>query len=120
MASRQVPQVAWGAGEQRPRWPDVRQDDRDQWKITGALRRGEERMELSEPTGIVEGGFLVARGKIARLDDGGAFPWLTRLITLKQIPFPHRERKQVMSKPLDLNWVPPPGADAPRRSVEPR
>ncbi len=64
-------------------------------------------MELTEPAVIVEGGFLVARGTIARLDDGGAFPWITRLLTLKQIPFPDRERDNVMSKLLDLNVVPP-------------
>ena len=105
-------------------WLDVRQDDRDQWKITGSLRRGEERMELSEPSLIVEGGFLVARHKIARLDDGGAFPWITRLSTLKQIPFPDRERDTVMSRLLDLNVVPPLDVDEAlkfdERRVQPR
>src|ERR1035441_8233096 len=83
------------------------QDDRDQWKITGSLRRGAERMLLTEPALIEEGGFLLAQGKIARLDDGGAFPWITRLAALKQIPFPDRERDSVMSKLLDLTVVPP-------------
>ena len=99
--------LAWEAGEPWKLWLDVRQDDRDQWKITGSLRRGEERMLLTEPSLIVEGGFLVANGKIARLDDGGAFPWITRLIALHQIPFPDRERDQVMSNLLDLNVLPP-------------
>ena len=99
--------LVWDAGDPWKLWLDVRQDDRDQWKITGSLRRGEERMELTEPAVLVEGGFLVARGTVARLDDGGAFPWITRLLTLKQIPFPDRERDNVMSKLLDLNIVPP-------------
>ena len=81
-------------------------------------------MELSEPSLIVEGGFLVARGKIARLDDGGAFPWITRLSTLKQIPFPDRERDSVMAKLLDLNVVPPLDVDEAlkfeERRVQPR
>ena len=100
--------LAWDDGDPWKLWLDVRQDDRDQWKITGSLRRGEERMELTEPSlhrgGRLSGG---ARHKIARLDDGGAFPWITRLLTLKQIPFPDRERDNVMSKLLDLNVVPP-------------
>jgi superfamily II DNA or RNA helicase len=106
ISSTELQPLAWDKGEPWKLWLDVRQDDRDQWKITGSLRRGEERMELSEPAPIVEGGFLVARGKIARLDDGGAFPWITRLTTLGQIPFPDRERDSVMSKLLDLNVVP--------------
>jgi hypothetical protein len=96
----------------------VRQDDRDQWKITGSLRRGEERMELSEPSLIVGGrlsGGASTRSRV--LDDSGAFPWITRLSTLKQIPFPDRERDSVMSKLLDLNVVPPLGR---RRGAEVR
>ncbi len=123
-SSAQLEELAWDEGEPWKLWLDVRQDDRDQWKITGALRRGEERMELSEPTVMVEGGFLVARGKIARLDDGGAFPWITRLISLKQIPFPDRERNQVMSQLLELNVVPPLDVDEAlqfeERRVQPR
>ena len=38
--------LAWDDGDPWKLWLDVRQDDRDQWKITGSLRRGEERMEL--------------------------------------------------------------------------
>ncbi|MEO8369585.1 MAG: SWIM zinc finger family protein, partial [Candidatus Solibacter sp.] len=89
--------LAWDEGEAWKLWLDVRQDDRDQWKITGSLRRAEERMELARPDLIVEGGFLSADGKLARLDDGGAFPWITRLLALKRIPFPDRERDAVMS-----------------------
>jgi superfamily II DNA or RNA helicase len=105
--SQDLQPLTWDQGDPWKLWLDVRQDDRDQWKITGSLRRGEERMELTEPSILVEGGFLVAGGRLARLDDGGAFPWITRLLTLKQIPFPDRERDNVMSKLLDLNMVPP-------------
>jgi superfamily II DNA or RNA helicase len=124
IASADLQPLAWEGGEPWKLWLDVRQDDRDQWKITGSLRRGAERMLLSEPSLIVEGGFLVAHGKIAPLDDGGAFPWITRLTALKQIPFPDRERDSVMSKLLDLNVVPPLDVDEAlkfeERRVEPR
>jgi hypothetical protein len=124
IASTDLQSLAWEDGEPWKLWLDVRQDDRDQWKITGSLRRGPERMLLTEPALIVEGGFLVAHGKIALLDDGGAFPWITRLTALKQIPFPDRERDSVMSKLLDLNVVPPLDVDEAlrfeERRVEPR
>jgi superfamily II DNA or RNA helicase len=124
IASADLQPLAWQEGEPWKLWLDVRQDDRDQWKIAGSLRRGLERMLLTEPALIVEGGFLVAHGKIAPLDDGGAFPWITRLTALKQIPFPDRERDSVMSKLLDLNVVPPLDVDEAlkfeERHVEPR
>ena len=124
IASTDLQPLAWEEGEPWKLWLDVRQDDRDQWKITGSLRRGAESMSLTEPSLIVEGGFLVANGKIAPLDDAGAFPWITRLIALKQIPFPDRERDNVMSQLLDLNVVPPLDVDAAlrfeQRSVQPR
>ncbi len=35
------------------------------------------------------------------------FPWITRLIALRRIPFPDRDRDTVMSKLLELAVVPP-------------
>ena len=81
-------------------------------------------MELSEPSLIVEGGFLVGAPRIARLDDGGAFPGSRALSTLKQIPFPDRERDTVMSRLLDSASVPPLDVDEAlkfdERRVQPR
>ena len=71
--------VIWEEGEPWKLWLEVRQDERDQWNITGSLRRGEERMELQEPLLLFEGGFVLASGGLAPLDDGGAFPWITQL-----------------------------------------
>jgi superfamily II DNA or RNA helicase len=99
--------VVWEGGMPWKLWLEVRQDERDQWNITGSLRRGEERMELQEPLMMVEGGFVLTRGKLAPLDDGGVFPWITRLTTLKRIPFPDRDRDTVMGKLLELAVVPP-------------
>ena len=51
--------LVWDDGEPWKLWLEVRQDERDQWNITGSLRRGEERMELQRAVAAVEGGFLV-------------------------------------------------------------
>jgi superfamily II DNA or RNA helicase len=120
LASTDLEPLAWDEGEPWKLWLDVRQDERDQWKITGSLRRGPQSMLLTEPLLMVEGGFVITSGKIASLDDGGAFPWITRLIALKQIPFPDRERDSVMSKLLDLNVVPPLDVDEALRFEERR
>ena len=52
--------LQWDAGEPWRFTLEVRQDDRDQWNITGTLRRGEERMDLNEPALLLADGFLVA------------------------------------------------------------
>jgi superfamily II DNA or RNA helicase len=106
--TRSEPQpLIWEDGASWKLWLQVRQDERDQWNITGSLRRGEEQMELQDPQLLLEGGFVLAKGKLAPLDDGGVFPWITRLTTLKRIPFPDRDRDTVMSKLLELSVVPP-------------
>jgi len=99
--------VTWDEGEPWKLWLEVRQDDRDQWKIVGSLRRGEERMDLSQPLLLLDYGLVVTREKVARLDHGGAFAWIAQLRTLKQIPFPDRERELVLEKLLDSKVLPP-------------
>src|SRR5579872_699817 len=107
MLGRDLKPLAWDDGEPWRLWLDVRQDDRDQWKITGSLRRGEERMKLSEPVLLLESGLLVARGAAARFDAGGGFPWVLRLRSVKAIPFPDRERDRVIGKLLECAVIPP-------------
>src|SRR5688572_9164111 len=75
--------ATWDAGEPWKLWLEVRQDDRDQWNITGSLRRGEERMDLSEPLLLLESGFVILKGRIARFDPSGAFPWVAQLRDVK-------------------------------------
>jgi hypothetical protein len=98
--------VAWDAGEPWKLWLDVRRDDNDQWNITGALRRADERLELPQITLAVEGGFVFACGRVARFDDAGQFPWLKELMGRKAIPFPNRDRDVVLAKLLDSPAVP--------------
>jgi hypothetical protein len=98
--------VAWDDGEAWRLWLDVRRDENDQWNIAGSLRRGSERMELTQITLVVEGGFVFAQGRVARFDDAGQFPWLKELIKGKSIPFPNRDRDAVLAQLLDSPAVP--------------
>lgn len=98
--------VAWDEGEPWKLWLDVRRDENDQWNITGALRRADERMKLQEIALVVEGGFVFARERVARFDEAGQFPWLKELMGGKSIPFPNRDRDAVLAKLLDSPAVP--------------
>jgi superfamily II DNA or RNA helicase len=106
-ATSDLQPLAWDDGEPWTPRLEVRQDDRDQWNITGVLVRGEERMPLSEPPLLVEGGFLLARGKVARFDDGGAFPWVAQLRDAKRISFPDWQRDEVLQRLLNSPVLPP-------------
>lgn len=99
--------VTWDDGEPWKLWLEVRQDDRDQWNISGSLRRGEERMDLKEPSLLLEYGLLLARGRMARLDHGGAFAWITQLRNVTRIPFPDRERDRALEMMLQSPVLPP-------------
>ncbi|MGJ5819315.1 SNF2-related protein [Paludibaculum fermentans] len=90
----------WDDGPPWQFWLEIRQDDHDQWGIEGSLRRGEERMELDEPSLMSSAGFLFARGRVARLEQPDSHPWMSQLREFKRIPFPDRERDTVMERLL--------------------
>jgi hypothetical protein len=97
----------WDPGEPWRLWLEVRQKEGEQWNITGSLRRGEERMELSEPLLLLESGLMITPGRIARFDAAGAFPWVAQLRSLKRISFRDNERDTVLEKLLESPVVPP-------------
>jgi superfamily II DNA or RNA helicase len=105
--------AAWDAGEPWRLWLEVRQDDRDQWNITGSLRRGDQRMDLDAPQLLLESGLLLADGKVAAFDSGGAFAWAAQLRNVRRIPFPDRERDLVMQRLMDAPALPSMDVDAP-------
>ena len=115
---QQFTPLAWDEGDPWRLLLEIRQDDRDQWAITGALARGEERMQLTEPSLVLRGGFVIARGAIARLEDDGAYAWIEQLLAIRQIPFPDRERDAVIASLLNTPFLPKLELDEPLRFEE--
>jgi superfamily II DNA or RNA helicase len=105
----------WDGGEPWTPWLEIRQDDRDQWAITGVLRRGEERMNLNEPLFLLESGLMLARGAVSRFHRGDGFGWVSKLREVERIPFPDRARDSVLSKLLEMPELPPMEIDEPLR-----
>ncbi|MBA2306227.1 MAG: DEAD/DEAH box helicase [Acidobacteria bacterium] len=59
-------------------------------QLSGSLVRGPDRMDVREPALVLASGHLIARGALARLEHGGAFPWLAELRRVRHPPtFPH-------------------------------
>jgi len=111
-ASAVLRPLAWDGGAPWTPHLEVRQDDRDQWNITGVLARGAERMPMSEPVLLVDGGFLLAHDKLARLDSCGAFAWIEQLRESGRIGFSDRERDLVLGRLLNCPALPPMEVDA--------
>ena len=57
------------------------------WAWRGSLRRGEHRMDLSEPLVLLPGFLVLGVGRAARFDDLGVMPWILRLRYEKEITF---------------------------------
>ena len=64
-------------------------------------------MELEQPLLLLESGLAIMPGRVARFDPAGAFPWVTKLRSVKRISFWDRERDQVLEALLDSPVLPP-------------
>ncbi|MCY2930393.1 MAG: SWIM zinc finger family protein, partial [Planctomycetota bacterium] len=69
--------------DEGPAWQfrlDVRRDDLgDHYVLRGSLRRDEARVDLARPAMLVAGGWVFWPETLARLDDMGAFDWVSLL-----------------------------------------
>jgi superfamily II DNA or RNA helicase len=105
--AKHLQELEWDAGEPWRFCLDVRQGEGERWTIEGSLRRGEESMELEQPLLLLESGLVITSGRVARFDPAGAFPWVTKLRSVKRISFWDRERDQVLEALLDSPVLPP-------------
>jgi superfamily II DNA or RNA helicase len=82
---RQAPPSMWMPlqYDDGPPWrfsATIRRDDgTGAYVVDGHLARGDTRMDVTEPLLVLADGMLVTRTSVARLDDRGAFTWLSAL-----------------------------------------
>ncbi len=100
--------LQWDAGARWTFHLEVRREASDsEYTVTGSLRRGEERMPLEEPVLLTAGGLIFTREKVARLDDSGAFAWITRLRGDGKISIPTQDTEQLLTELMTLPRRPP-------------
>ena len=107
-------------GEEDP--PTVRWDDGQPWRFSldvraelggkrwawrGSLRRGDHRMDLSEPLVLLPGLLILGVGRAARFDDLGVMPWIQRLRYEKEITFVEPQQDLMLGRILAETRVPP-------------
>jgi superfamily II DNA or RNA helicase len=107
-------------GEEDP--PTMRWDDGQPWRFSlevrpelggkrwawrGSLRRGDHRMDLSEPLVLLPGLLVLGVGRAARFDDLGVMPWILRLRYEKEITFVEPQQDLMLGRILAETRVPP-------------
>jgi hypothetical protein len=99
--------LAWDEGGTWELWVVARgAEDGKNFVLTGELRRGEQRMELTEPAMLVAGGMVFTRQTVAPTDDGGAFPWVVMLRTKQELLIPAADRDELLQQLLSLPELP--------------
>jgi hypothetical protein len=88
-------------------WVVARQtSDGANFALIGELRRGEQRMDLTEPLLLVAGGLVFVHGTVAPLDDGDAFPWVALLRGQGELVIPAADRDELLQQMLSLPAMP--------------
>lgn len=72
----------------------------EEYLVTGALRRGETEMMLSEPSLLVAGGLVFYQNRTARLNDHGVFEWISLLRERKSLPVPKADGESFLAELL--------------------
>jgi superfamily II DNA or RNA helicase len=117
--------LAWDEGPAWELWLETRPDEAGKhYVLRGALRRGPERMDLSAPVLLFAGGLVFTTERAARLEDFGAFAWLTLLRERPEIRVPLGEAERLLEEILRSPHLPrldlPPELSVEEVRVSPR
>ena len=77
------------------------------WDVHGVLRSGAIEVPLAEIDALLEGGFAIAGGRLARIDDGGASSWLGMLVTHRRVRITPSRRAAFLEELYSLPAAPP-------------
>ena len=102
------PTVRWDDGQPWRFALDIRSESGGKrWAWRGSLRRGDGRMDLSEPLVLLPGLLVLGVGRAARFDDLGVMPWIVRLRYEKEITFVEPQQDLMLGRILAETRVPP-------------
>jgi superfamily II DNA or RNA helicase len=99
--------LQWDEGEPWGFWLRLTRDESGQnYLVQGELRRGEERMALTQPALLVQGGLVFTASRVARLQDFGAFEWIRLLRKQRPLTVPVEQRGELLKELLELPRLP--------------
>jgi hypothetical protein len=84
--------LAWDDGEPWELYLNVAMESSgERYQVTGALRRADRQLDLTHPILLLAGGLVFLNGHIARLQDHGAFDWISLLRARESLSFSKEE-----------------------------
>jgi superfamily II DNA or RNA helicase len=99
--------LAWDEG---PPWElsveVVRDEQEDEWRLDGRLRREGESLALRDATLVLPGGLVFLRESVARFQDFGAPGWVELLRSEGPIRVPAEEGHELVDRLLDMPQLP--------------
>jgi superfamily II DNA or RNA helicase len=99
--------LGWDTGPSWEFWLCVSRDESAKnYAVAGELRRGSERMLLSEPVLLVPGGLVLGGSVAAPLQDFGAFEWIRLLRQQGIMTVPVAEKDKLLGELLRLPRLP--------------
>jgi superfamily II DNA or RNA helicase len=99
--------LAWEDGLPWEFWLCVSRDQvAKNYVVQGELRRGDEHRPLPEPVLLVPGGLVFGSDRVARLQDFGAFEWITLLRQQGVMTVPIAEKDRLLGELLRLPRLP--------------
>jgi superfamily II DNA or RNA helicase len=99
--------LAWEGDTPWDFWLRVSRNEAAQnYAVFGELRRGEEHRSLAEPVLLVAGGLVFWSDAAARMQDFGAFEWITLLRQQGALTVPFAEKDKLLGELLRLPHLP--------------
>jgi superfamily II DNA or RNA helicase len=124
--------VTWDAGEPWQLRLEVSPHSNGRkYRLTGALHRGTERMELDTPALLTSGGLVFTRDTIARFDAHDALAWMTLLREQSELVVPKSAGDELVAElmrqpslppldlPVELRYQEARGTPEPRLTLQP-
>jgi len=102
------PPLTWQEGEPWQFRLEVRRStDGEEYEMSGALRRGEERLDVRAPAVVAEAGIVCMRDCAGRYDHHGAFAWISWLRQQGPLRVPVAQSEEFLAELVRQPRLPP-------------
>jgi hypothetical protein len=98
--------LRWDSGEPWQFCLNVAPVGDAEYAVTGSLRRGETEMPISAPSLLVPGGLVFYEDRVVRLNDYGAFDWISLLRERKTLTIPKAEGRSFLAELVRFSHCP--------------
>jgi len=101
-ANEEPPLLRWDEGQPWKFGLDIKSDaSGKRWTWRGAMRRGDQKLDLAEPLAVLPGLVFSGIGRIARFDESGVMNWVRKMRDEKELQLSDHEQDEMLAKVLE-------------------